>query len=67
MQCVAASSQSRDSMFIYYVGVGNLGQICSFEQCSCSLSRMNEYLAVDSGGYLFTTSLHILSANGDVV
>ena len=38
--------------FEYCAGVLNFGQVFFTLHCSSSLSCMNEYLAIDSGGYL---------------
>ena len=49
----ASDSCQREPGFESCAAVSNRGQIVSLH-CSSSLSCMNEYLAIDSGGYLYT-------------
>lgn len=45
----ASHTQSREPGFEFCAAVSTIGDVCL--HCSCSFSCMNEYLAVDSGGY----------------
>ena len=50
-----SNSQLREPGFKSYAAASNLGQVIL--HFSSSLSCMNEYLAIDSGGYLCSNAL----------
>ena len=53
----ASDSQLREPRFESYAAMSNLEQVFSLYTAPTSLSCVNDYLTVDSGGYLCMNSL----------
>ena len=57
-----SDSRLREPGFEYFAAVSNSGQVVFILHCPSSPSCMNEYVALDSGGYLYTNGLRALIA-----
>ena len=61
---MSAGLSTKRTRFKSCAAVSNLGHVFLTLHCSNSLSFINEYLAIDNGGYLYMNSFGALIAAG---